>query len=348
MKALALGLDGSYLFIQGPPGSGKTWTGARMSSICSPAGGASASRRQSHKAIHNLLDEIEKVARETACASGAEEVAAGNPESEYDGEFIKSDRGQRDLRGRRPRRPAPRRHRLALRPRGARQRARLSRSSTRPARSRWRTRSRWARAARNLVLLGDPAPARPGLPGRAPGGLGRLRPRAPARRRADDSGGPRHVPRAQLPHASGRVPTSSRRSSTRAGCTPTRRRPASDHVGRRPGIRFAPVDHDGNRVLVRRGGGRDREADRAPCAAAPSPTPNGTTRPLREDDFMVVAPYNAQVRSACATALPAGVARRHRRQVPGPGGAGRLLLDGHLQRRGRAPQPRRSSSPATA
>ena len=30
LKRLAEGLDSSYLFIQGPPGSGKTWTGAQL------------------------------------------------------------------------------------------------------------------------------------------------------------------------------------------------------------------------------------------------------------------------------------------------------------------------------
>ena len=42
----------------------------------------------------------------------------------------------------------------------------------------------------------------------------------------------------------------------------------------------------------------------------------------------------------CASALPAGVARRHGGQVPGPGGRRRLLLDGELERRGRPARPR--------
>ena len=51
---------------------------------------------------------------------------------------------------------------------------------------------------------------------------------------------------------------------------------------------------------------------------------------------MVVAPYNAQVRCLRETLDRAGTPSRgrHRRQVPGPGGTGRLLLDGHLYRRG--------------
>jgi hypothetical protein len=38
----ALSLEGSYLVVQGPPGSGKTWNGARMAIALMQAGGASA------------------------------------------------------------------------------------------------------------------------------------------------------------------------------------------------------------------------------------------------------------------------------------------------------------------
>ena len=63
MKALALGLDASYLFLQGPPGTGKTWTGARIVVHLLAHGRRIGIAAQSHKAIHNLLTEIEKVAR---------------------------------------------------------------------------------------------------------------------------------------------------------------------------------------------------------------------------------------------------------------------------------------------
>src|SRR5215218_1775343 len=64
LKRLVSRLRDTHLFIQGPPGSGKTWTGARLIvhlldkgcrvGICAP----------SHKAIHKLLEEVEAVARE--------------------------------------------------------------------------------------------------------------------------------------------------------------------------------------------------------------------------------------------------------------------------------------------
>jgi predicted RecB family nuclease len=56
-------LDGSYLFVQGPPGSGKTHTGARVIVELLRAGKRVGVTSNSHKAIHNLLDEIENVAR---------------------------------------------------------------------------------------------------------------------------------------------------------------------------------------------------------------------------------------------------------------------------------------------
>ena len=89
MKALALGLDGSYLFIQGPPGSGKTWTGARLAVHLLAQGKRLGVSAQSHKAIHNLLAEIEKVAdKEGVRFAGLKKSTANNDESVYTGTFI--------------------------------------------------------------------------------------------------------------------------------------------------------------------------------------------------------------------------------------------------------------------
>jgi uncharacterized protein len=56
--ALVTALDESYLFIQGPPGSGKTYTGARLIAALVGSGYRVAVAATSHKAIHNLLDEV--------------------------------------------------------------------------------------------------------------------------------------------------------------------------------------------------------------------------------------------------------------------------------------------------
>jgi uncharacterized protein len=57
---IALGLDGSHLFVQGPPGSGKTYTGAQLILSLLAAGKRVGVSANSHKAITNLLAEIEK------------------------------------------------------------------------------------------------------------------------------------------------------------------------------------------------------------------------------------------------------------------------------------------------
>jgi uncharacterized protein len=55
----ALSLGESYLFVQGPPGSGKTWQGARMAIALLKAGKRIGVTSLSHKAIHNLLRAIQ-------------------------------------------------------------------------------------------------------------------------------------------------------------------------------------------------------------------------------------------------------------------------------------------------
>ena len=57
-------LDQSVLPIQGPPGTGKTYTGAQIAVALMAQGRRVGVTAPSHKAIHNLLDEIEHVARD--------------------------------------------------------------------------------------------------------------------------------------------------------------------------------------------------------------------------------------------------------------------------------------------
>ena len=60
----ALALDDSYLFIQGPPGTGKTYHGARLAKALMERGKRIGVTSNSHKAIHNFLKEVDKVAHE--------------------------------------------------------------------------------------------------------------------------------------------------------------------------------------------------------------------------------------------------------------------------------------------
>lgn len=64
LTALALELDESYLFVQGPPGSGKTWLGAATIVNLVAAGKRVGITAKSHKAIHNMLARVEAVAAE--------------------------------------------------------------------------------------------------------------------------------------------------------------------------------------------------------------------------------------------------------------------------------------------
>ena len=55
-------LDGSYLFIQGPPGAGKTYTGAHIILALLKKGFRIGVSSNSHKAINNLLRKVEELA----------------------------------------------------------------------------------------------------------------------------------------------------------------------------------------------------------------------------------------------------------------------------------------------
>ena len=87
-------LDGSYLFIQGPPGAGKTYTGSHVIAALLAEGKRVAVSSNSHKAINNLLEAVEEVLLE----KGMKSVRAGK----------KCPRGDD---GQLPQRPADPRHR---------------------------------------------------------------------------------------------------------------------------------------------------------------------------------------------------------------------------------------------
>jgi predicted RecB family nuclease len=86
------GLTDSYLFIQGPPGSGKTHTSAHVIVELIRRGKKVGVAANSHKAIHNLLDMVEDMAEKLGVTfQGIKKSSMGNPESMYDGRFIHSE-----------------------------------------------------------------------------------------------------------------------------------------------------------------------------------------------------------------------------------------------------------------
>ena len=109
-KRLALGLRGGVLPVQGPPGSGKTYVGARVIVELVRAGRAVAVTAVAHKAITNMLAEVVKAAAQANAGptvlgglaapvdvrvghmGGAEDLPAGvRPYREY--ESLRSDLG---------------------------------------------------------------------------------------------------------------------------------------------------------------------------------------------------------------------------------------------------------------
>ena len=302
-KALALGLDESYLFVQGPPGSGKTWTGARLVVHLLVQGKRVGIAAQSHKAIHNLLDEIEKVAIDEGVQfRGLKKSSAGNEESEYKGLFISNE---------------PKASRVA----GA------SRRVTLIAGTAWL----FARedfdqtldylvideagqvsladalamgtSARNVILLGDPLQLAQVSQGVHPEGTGLS---VLEHLLGDD---------ATIPEERGLFLESSFRMHPDvcgfiSEIVYTGRLYSDDSAARRStafgtGIRFLPVEHEGNRSAS------DEEVARIKfeiesMLGASFTDKDGSSRPLRAEDFMIVAPYNAQVRRL-RLSLPAGV-----------------------------------------
>ncbi|HET7590177.1 MAG TPA: TM0106 family RecB-like putative nuclease [Solirubrobacterales bacterium] len=91
IKAVAAGLEESYLFIQGPPGSGKTYTGAHLILDLIAAGKRVGVTSNSHKAINNLLAEVERFA-----LSGKVAVRGLKKWSSSDQEYVPPDADDTD------------------------------------------------------------------------------------------------------------------------------------------------------------------------------------------------------------------------------------------------------------
>jgi predicted RecB family nuclease len=85
-KLIAEGLNDSYLFIQGPPGSGKTYTGAHLILHLIQRGNRVGVASGSHAAIHNLLEEVEHYAP-------SEKAFAGLKKYSEEGNRYESKRG---------------------------------------------------------------------------------------------------------------------------------------------------------------------------------------------------------------------------------------------------------------
>jgi predicted RecB family nuclease len=86
MRELVEEVEGSYLFVQGPPGAGKTWTGARLIVHLLTRSKRVGIASTSHKAIHKLLEGVVEAAEEEGVPLRAlKKASSGNDESHYRG-----------------------------------------------------------------------------------------------------------------------------------------------------------------------------------------------------------------------------------------------------------------------
>jgi predicted RecB family nuclease len=300
MKRLVLDLDRSHLVVQGPPGSGKTWTGARLIVRLLREGMRVGVTATSHKAIHNLLFEIERVAAQEGVAFKGLKKSTGSAESVFTGARIESSGEVADF-------AEPEVLLLAgtawlfarfeldgqLDYLFVDEAGQVSLADALAV----------GTAARNVVLLGDPVQLAQVTQGTHPPGTG-------VSALEHLLGGAQTIPPDRgvflertfrlHPDVAAYVSEAFYEGRLRAADACERQGTAFG-----TGVRFLPVEHEGNRRSS------VEEAERVGAAidemlGGDYTDSQGRTRPLRVDDFMVVAPYNAQV-AALRRVLPAGV-----------------------------------------
>ena len=299
-RRLGRELDGGVLPIQGPPGAGKTYAGARMIVELVRQGKRVGITALSHKVIRKLLDEAVKAAAEEQvslrCVVKVSEAepATGRLRHQGDG------RQRRRALGARRRRGSGRRgHRLAMVSRGD------GRGGRRAVHRRGWTDGAGG-CARRLSRGSQPGAAW-AIPSSS---SSRSRPRTPkaptSRRSAHLLGGHRRCRR-----------TAACSSSSRGDCHPavcafTSEQFYESRLTSRPGLERQTLH--GPRPLtiavssscpsttkaaerVDRGSGADRSARRGLAVDAQPNGPTGrvSARPLELQDVLVVAPYNAQL-----------------------------------------------------
>jgi predicted RecB family nuclease len=291
-------LDSTALVVQGPPGSGKTYLGARLIVRLLARGRRVGVAATTHKAIHNLLDEVEKVATEEGVAFRG--LKKG---STYEGRFI-------ETTGDQSRFSEPGDGVLLL----AGTSWLFSRADMEgvvdtlfvdeAGQVALADALAMATSARNLVLLGDPQQLAQVSQGIHPEG-GSAASALEHALAGEDTIPPERglflgVTYRMHPDVARFVSEVSYEGRLRAADECARQGTAFG-----TGIRYVGVEHEGNRQASREEADAiAREIER--MAGGDYTDARGRTRPLRHTDFMVVAPYNAQVRCLRA-ALPADV-----------------------------------------
>ena len=301
-QALVSALDDSYLFVQGPPGSGKTWTGARLVVHLLSEGRRVGVTATSHKAIHNLLAEIEQAAEEgDVHFRGLKKCSSDNPESMFEGaRQIENEPRLEPFLDPDVRLVAGTAWLLA--------REELDESLDylvvdEAGQISLADALAVGTSARNLVLLGDPLQLAHVTQGLHPAGTA-------ASVLQHLLGEDRTVPAARgvFLELTRRLHPELARFVSDAfydGRLRSTAETALQSTAFGTGLRYLPVEHDGNRQSA------PEEAEQIAAElermlGGDWTDAAGVTRPLREEDFLVVAPYNAHVRCLLER-LPPGV-----------------------------------------
>lgn len=96
LEAIAA-LDRSYLFIQGPPGSGKTYTSSHIIAALIQRKKKIGVASNSHQAVHNLLRAIEAVAASVNMSFRGIKKSTSNAETRFEGKFIDNEARTQDM-----------------------------------------------------------------------------------------------------------------------------------------------------------------------------------------------------------------------------------------------------------
>ena len=358
---LVTNLRQTALAIQGPPGAGKTFTGARMVLALVRAGKRVGITATSHKVIRQPLD------RSARAGAGREASicgwAANRRQRERRGHADPAISGQRCVDGGAPvgQRPGVRRYGMAVVAGGGAsavdvlfvdEAGQMSLANVLAV----------SQAADSLVLLGDPQQLDQPQKASHPDGVGISALEHVldgAETMPDDRG-------IFLPATYRMSPAITRFTSElfyegKLQAEPALAAQALEGTGRfdGSGLWLVPVDHDGNQnasaeevtpsrsvASLLRGLAREwiaaealrRRWHRNGCHGARPHCIDGSCVGTRSTgaDIKVVAPFNAQVNRLAERLAPHGVPRRHRGQVPGQTARGRHLLDDDITARGRA------------
>jgi predicted RecB family nuclease len=295
MKELVGRVEGRHLFVQGPPGSGKTWKGARLILHLLERGQRVGIAATSHKAIHNLLDAIV----DTGLSVPGLKKSSGGPESKYERGPIESAEGLEPFLDPELRLLAGTAW-LFARPELDQQLDYLfideaGQVSLADALA-------MGTSARTLVLLGDPVQLAQVSQGTHPGGSG-------ASVLEHLLGDAQTIPEDRglfLEHSFRMHPDVCRYISD--AFYDSRLEAAAECAGQSTalgtGLRFVPVEHEGNRRSSAEEAARVREEFER-LLGQEWTNARGVTAPIGLDDILVVAPYNEQVK-CLAEALPRG------------------------------------------